>query len=173
MASLGASGIEVPISQALASSAILAGLESRANAVSPGHLLYGISPVAAELAEIPAFKPVLKSIKSWLIHVHTPHGSRRVGVIPLGFVDGYQPISQNSGARVLIAGHPIPIMGVSLEYMSLDLSDFDGAHVGDEVVLLGASGEEEITIDDLASWRGGLAYQVPMTFNRRLPCRYL
>ena len=179
--SLGASGIEVPISQALASSAILVGLESRANAICPGHLLYGISLVAAELAEIAAFKPVLKAIKSWLIHVHMPDRStgsgadrpQRVGVIPLGIVDGYQPISQNSGAKVLIAGHPIPIMGVSLEHMSLDLSDFDGAHVGDEVVLLGASGEEEITIDDVAAWRGSLTYQVLMTFNRRLPCRYL
>jgi alanine racemase len=174
LVSLEGAGIEIPTSQALASSGLLVGLKSRANAVCPGHLLYGISPVPPELAELGPFKPVLRSIKSCLIHVHEPGGTpSRVGVIPLGLVDGYLPPLPGSGAHVLIDGRPAPIKGPSLEYMSLDLSDHDTARVGDEVVLLGASGGAEITIEDVATWRGGFPHHVLMSFNQRLPCRYI
>ncbi len=185
LAALAADGIEVRMSQALASAAILAGVKSRATAVCPGHLLYGLSPVDARLAELTgaaAFRPVLKSIRSWLIHVHAPgpgagYGGggapARVGVVPLGLVDGYQSLRAGSGARALIGGRSVPILGVSLEYLSLDLSGLDSACEGDAVVLLGRSGDDEITLDDLAAWQGTLPHRVLMSLNRRLPCRYL
>lgn len=159
--------------------ALLVGLQSRANAICPGHLLYGRSPVLPGLAELGSFEPVLKSIKSCLIHVHMPqNGSprglpRRVGVIPIGVADGYQPIPSGAEGRVLIAGRSAPIIGVSLETMSLDLSDLDGARIGDEVVLLGASGDQRIAIDELASWQAGRPHRVLLAFDRRLPRRYL
>lgn len=178
--SLVRAGIEVPITQALASSALVAGLESRANAVCPGHLLYGVSPVASEVADIAPYRPILKSIKSRLIHVGpltTPdagdNAPARAGVLPLGLFDGYRPIAADSGACVLIAGARAPIKGPSLEHMVIDLSDFGDAHVGDEVVLLGKSGDEEITLSEVATWQGTLPYQILMAFDQRLPCHYV
>lgn len=50
--SLDAAGLEIPVPQALASSGLIAGLESRANAVCPGHLIYAISPVTPDVADI-------------------------------------------------------------------------------------------------------------------------
>ena len=139
--SLQATGIDVPISQAIASSGLLAGLQSRANAVCPGHLLYGVSSVAPKVAEIAPYRPVLRAIKSRLIHVgllkagmRDAGGGRvpsRVGVIPLGLADGYRPVVGGAEAYTLIAGRRAPIKGVSLEHMTLDLSDFEDARVGD------------------------------------------
>jgi alanine racemase len=179
--SLHAAGIDVPIAQALASSGLIAGLASRANAVCPGHLLYGLSPVEPEVAGIGPYRPVLRAITSRLIHVGTTHDAapglgdsapRRIGVLPLGLADGYRPIVA-PGASTLIAGRRAPIRGVSLEHMVLDLSDLADTSVGDEVVLLGRSGDGEITLGDLAAWQGTRPHQVLMAFDRRLPCRYL
>ncbi len=75
-------------------------------------------------------------------------------------------------AYTLINDRRAPIKGVSLEHMTLDLSDFEDARVGDEVVVLGQSGAEEITLYDIASWQGTRAHAVLMAFDRRLACRY-
>ena len=172
---LASAGIELGMTQALASSAILAGLSSRATAVSPGQLLFG-------LAAPPGFRPVLDSIRSWLIHVHAPGPASgfggagtatRVGVVPVGLVDGYPSLPPASGARALIGGCSVPVLGASLEYVSLDLSGFERARVGDEVLLLGRSGDDEIAIHDLAAWSGTLAYRLLVSLDRRIPCRYL
>lgn len=183
LASLEAAGIDVPISQAIASSGLFAGLQSRANAVCPGHLLYGVSSVAPDVAGIAPYRPVLAAIKSRLIHVGSlKSGMRdagagsvpsRVGVVPLGLADGYRPLVAEADAYTLIGGRRAPIKGVSLEHMTLDLSDFGDARVGDEVVVLGQSGEEEITLYDIASWQGTRAHAALMAFDRRLACRYL
>ena len=175
-------GIEVPVTQALASSTLLAGLESRANAVCPGHLLYGIPSVAPEVADIAPYRPVVSAIRSRLIHAGPLkagmrdsglNAPRRIGVIPLGLYDGCRPLLAEAPASVLIDGRRAPIKGVSLEHMSLDLTDFEDAAVGDEVVVLGRSGEDQITLADLAAWQGTRQHHVLMAFDRRLPCRYI
>jgi len=182
LGALTAAGIEVPVTQALASSCLLAGLPSRANAVCPGHLLYGISPVAAEVAPIAPYRSVLRAVKSRLIHVGPlkvgmrgagHNAPRQVGVLPFGLADGYRPLLPEQPAAVLIRGRRAPIKGVSLEHLTLDLSGFDDAQVGDEAVLLGQSGTESITVDDLARWQGTRPHHVLMALDRKLPQRHL
>ena len=176
-------GINVPISQANASSGLLSGITSRANTVCPGHLLFGISSVAPEVAPIAPYRPVLSAIKSRIIHVALlksgmrdapgANAPSRVGVIPLGLADGYRPLMLNASACVLIGGRRAPIKAISLEHMTLDLSDFEDTGVGDEVVLLGKSGKEEITIYEVASWQGTRSHHVMSALDRRLACRYI
>ena len=180
---LEAAGIEIPVSQALASSCMVAGLTSRANAVCPGHLLYGVPSIAPSVADTSSFRPVLRSIKSRLIHAGAPKAGmrgaaqsdtpRRIGVIPLGLADGYRAPAAGRSACALVAGERVPIRGVSLEHITLDLSGQPAAGVGDEVVLLGESGAESITLADLAEWQGTRMHQVLMAFDRRLPAQYV
>ena len=158
------------MTQALASSALLAGLESRANAVCPGSLLYGMSPVPKSVAIRDDLRPVVRAIKSRLIHIGEP---KRVGVIPIGLADGYRSLRASVSAHALIGGRRVPIRAVSLEYISLDLSDCEGARVGDKVVLLGRSGDEEIVLADIARWQGAAPHEVVMSFEGRLRARYL
>ena len=97
---------------------------------------------------------------------------RHVGVIPLGLADGYRPLLGEAGAHVLIDGRPIPIKGVSLEHITLDLTDCEDAEVGDEVVLLGQSGDRSITLMDLAGWQGTRPHHVMMALDGRMACQH-
>ena len=176
-------GIEVPVTQALASSCMVAGLTSLGNAVCPGHLLYGVASVAPSVADTSAFRPVLRSIRSRIIHAGPPKAGMRglperetpsrIGVIPLGLADGYRPVAAGRTAFALVDGARAPVRGVSLEHITLDLSARPDAGVGDEVVLLGESGGESISLADLAEWQGTRLHHVLMAFDGRLPARYL
>lgn len=172
-------GIQVPISQAIASSALLAGLKSQANAVCPGHLLYGLSPVGPEVASATEYRPVFSALKSLLIHVNTigegsqKVGVNRVGVLPLGISDGFSAIRVDQKAHALYQGRRVPILGVSLEHLTIDLSAESNAAVGDEVVLLGTSGAENITLPELAAWQGLRPHQALCAFDGRLRSKYL
>ena len=174
LVALEAAGVRVPVTQALASAGLLAGLRSRANAVCPGHLLYGLSPVTPSLVQAEAFRPVLAALKSRLIHVNRlgagslRTGVERIGVLPLGVSDGFGVIAPGQEAYALIGKNRVPILGVSLEHMTLDLSDCPGAAVGNEVVLLGPGSNGTITLTDLAQWQGLRPHQVLCAFDGRL-----
>ena len=179
---LEAAGIDVPITQAIASSTLLAGLTSRGNAICPGHLLYGVPSVEPAVADTSAFRPVLHSIKSRIIHAGRPKAGMRgagddlpehIGVIPFGLADGYRPTLPGQPAHALVRGARAPIRGISLEHITLDLTGQPDAGVGEEVVLLGASGDEAITLGDLAEWQGTRMHPVLMAFDRRVPAHYL
>ena len=179
---LEAAGIHVPVTQGLASSCMAGGLTSRGNAVCPGHLLYGVPSVAPSVADASAFRPVLRSIRSRLIHAGPPKAGMRgvperdapsrIGVIPLGLADGYRPPLAGRSAYALVAGERAPVRGLSLEHITLDLSALPAAAVGDEAVLLGESGGESISLADLAEWQGTRLHHVLMAFDRRLPAHY-
>ena len=180
---LDAAGIEIPVTQGLASSCMVAGLTSRANAVCPGHLLYGVPSTAPSVADTSAFRPMLRSIRSRIIHAGPPKAGMRglperdtpsrIGVIPLGLADGYRPAAPGCAPCALVDGARVPIRGVSLEHITLDLSARPAATVGDEVVLVGTSGGESIGLADLAQWQGTRLHHVLMAFDGRLPAHYV
>ncbi len=141
-----------------------------------------MNPVAEHLAVAGDYRPVVRAIKSRLIHIAEPddpgaptagaHPSR-VGVVPLGLADGYQTIRPDAQAYALLGGCRVRITGVALEYILLDLSDFDEASVGDEIVLLGKSGSHQIRLADIASWQGSPPHATLLAFEGRLQARYL
>ena len=95
-------GLAIPITQARASAALLAGIEDCCTAVSPGALIYGLSPVEPGLASPTGLRPVLARISTRLIQVSPWAGDRSpefasrhaarvrstTGVVPFGRVDG-------------------------------------------------------------------------------------
>ena len=71
--------------------------------------------------------------------------------IPVGYADGY-PRSLSNKGYVLIRGKRAPIIGrVCMDQMMVDVTEIDEAAFMDEVVLVGKSGREEITVDDLSA----------------------
>ena len=86
---------------------------------------------------------------------------------PLGLADGYRDVVPGETAFCLINGRRVRIRSISLEHLSLDLDPSDNASVGDEVILLGKSGEEEITLQSSALGDG--ATHVLMSLNGRMP----
>jgi alanine racemase len=184
LARLVRAGINPPVTQAWASSGLMAGLTDRCNAVCVGHLLYGLSPVDESIATIP-LQPVLASIKSRLIQVvdraagsevasaggYGGKNARKTGVVALGLGDGMRNARDGQTMSLLIKGRRAPVLGVSLEHMTLDLTAIESARTGDDVVIVGRSGGERNSFKDLARWFGCGELEAVMAFSKKLPVR--
>ncbi len=149
----------------------------------PGILLYG-SPPAKGWAAVASFKPVM-GFKSRVIQIRTvPTGTSvsygrtyitqeecTIATIPVGYDDGYSRLLSNNG-EALIRGRRVPVVGrVCMNLTMVDVSEVEGVAVGDEVVLLGAQGEERITAEEIATRIGTINYEVYCTIgksNRRV-----
>ncbi|MFH1843077.1 MAG: alanine racemase [bacterium] len=84
----------------------------------------------------------------------------RIAVLPLGYADGYPRLLSNR-AEVLIGGKRAPIRGrICMNLCMADVTHIETARVGDEVVLLGRQGEDEIRAEQLAEWAGTIPYEV-------------
>ncbi len=180
-------GLAPPVTQAGASASVAAGLPDRSNAVCVGHLLYGLSPFAdASVADVSAFKPVLAEVGSRLVQVSDhPQGSdiaiagsygirrgRRTGVAPVGAAQGLARPAPGSRPEALIRGRRAPILAVSLEHLTLDLSDVEDAAVGDAVLLLGGEGGAAIGLSEFAAWSGRRELDTVLALSGRLAAHY-
>jgi alanine racemase len=97
----------------------------------------------------------------------------RLAVLPVGYADGLSPRMANQGA-VLIHGCRAPVVGaVCMDMCMVDVTDIAGAEVGDEVVLLGRQGAEEITATELAAIHGSVPHEVLTSVSRRVPRFYV
>jgi len=68
---------------------------------------------------------------------------------------------------VLLRGRRIPILGrVSMDQTILDLRDIPNPEIGEEVVITGCQGEEEIRIEEIAEWAGTIPYEIACSFGK-------
>ena len=102
---------------------------------------------------------------------HTVRPSR-IATLPVGYADGYDRLLSNR-AQVLVRGRRVPVVGrVSMDLVTIDVTDVPTAAVGDEVVLLGADGAERITAEELAALAGTISYEVFCRVSARVPRLY-
>ena len=100
----------------------------------------------------------------------TTHDSR-LAVVSVGYWDGYDRRLSNQ-AHVLVHGQRAPVRGrVCMNLLVVDVSHIAQAQTGDEVILLGASGAERITAEQMAEWIGTIQYEVPTRIHARLARR--
>lgn len=150
-----------------------AGLLTRADThhdwVRPGIMLYGASPMAHGVACPVALKPVM-TLSSELIAVHRRRAGdavgyggsfvcdrdRRIGIVAIGYGDGY-PRHAPTGTPVLVNGKRCSLLGrVSMDMISIDLTDQPAAQTGDPVVLWG----EGLPLDEVAQRAGTIGYEL-------------
>ncbi len=92
----------------------------------------------------------------------------RIAVLPVGYGDGYLRSTQ-PGAEVLVRGRRIPLVGrVSMDAVTVDVTDLPGLDYSEEFVLLGSQGEETITAGELARRRNTIAWEVLTSMAQRL-----
>ncbi len=157
--SLGEDAEKIPFSQLANTPGSIALPEIRMSGVCPGRAMWGYSPLSRREAH-PDLKAPLVSWKSRLVHINEVLGGKfgekyaavkmetpkRIGIMAGGMGDGIS--SKLAGGYVLLHGRKCPVAStISLEHTILDLTDFPDAQVGDEIVILGLQGEEEITLD--------------------------
>jgi alanine racemase len=176
--------LQRPTAHMANSAALLRLPESHFDLVRPGLLLYGVypspfvprlegvSPVMAWKSRVVYFKVVppghpVSYGSTW----ESDHPVRMV-TIPVGYGDGYLR-SMSNASQVLIGGLRYPQVGtICMDQMMVNL-EWGTAYNGDEAVLLGPSGSECISVEDLAAWAGTVPYEVLTSINARVPRVYL
>lgn len=155
------------------------------NLVRPGITLYGSYPSIWFRDKID-LKPVM-TLKSEIIQVKRAAKGESVsyarkfiagrdsviGVVPIGYADGYPRHLSNIG-EVLVKGKMAKVAGiVCMDLFMVDITDIQGAGVGDEVVLWGGQGDSEISADELARRAGTISYELFCRVSGRVPRVYI
>jgi len=179
---LEARGVRVPIRLVAATPWVLRFPHTYLNAVDPGRMLYGIV-FPGETPPVP-LRPTLHALTTRVIALKElaprerfadrapfPVGApMRLGVIPMGAADGLRWLH---AGRVLVRGRSAPIVGApSLEHTRIDLTGVPDARVGDEAVVIGRQGDDEITAADVAAQRGLPQHHVATTVGPRIARTY-
>ncbi len=182
---LDAHGLRPPVRHVCNSAATMDLPEMHLEMVRIGIAMYGLRPSDEVEPSVP-IRPAL-SLKSHVARVRTlPPGSgisygltyvtkreTKVALVPVGYGDGYHRIVSNRGA-VLIRGRRAPILGrVCMDQFVVDVSEIPDVQEGDEIVLIGRQGEEEITADEVARWAETINYEVVTGLLPRAARRYL
>jgi alanine racemase len=155
------------------------------NTVRAGIAIYGLPP-SAEIHNKLDLRPAM-ALKSKIIYIkqvpagtsisygctYTTEHQTFIATLPLGYADGYSRLLSNK-AQVLINGRRRPIVGrVCMDQLMVDLGPVCDAAVGDEAVLFGRQGNEEITVTELADIIGTINYELVCGISLRVPRIYL
>lgn len=179
--------LDIPMKHCSNSAGIVEMPEANMDAVRAGIILYGLWPSAVVKADKKIdLEPVL-SLKSRIVYVKTvPEGQEisyggtfttirdtRVATICLGYGDGY-PRSLSNIGYVLVKGQRAPILGrVCMDQFMIDVTDIDAdICVGDKVTLIGKSGEEMISMEELGELSGRFNYELACDLGKRVPRIY-
>jgi alanine racemase len=150
--------------------------------VRPGLLLYGIVP--PPLAAMLALRPAL-SLHSRIVHVKgtrpgegTGYGlhsvsdvPRTIAIVPAGYADGLDR-RMAGRAFMLVRGKRVPVVGsVCMDMTMIDVTGLDVAP-GDEVVIVGAQGGEEIGMREIAASIGTIPYELLCRVGTRIERQY-
>jgi alanine racemase len=181
LAALEGAGLKPPLVHASNSAATLSLPEARFDMVRPGIALYGLHP-SAEVRLPEGFQPAL-TFKTQVAQVKdVPAGEcisygcafvtpteMRIAVIPVGYADGFRRAPANWG-EVLVRGKRAPLLGrVCMDQCIIDVSAIGGVTVGDEVVLIGQQGDEQLTAEAVAERLGTINYEVVSEILARVP----
>jgi alanine racemase len=132
----------------------------------------GIEPVMAVKARIAAIQKLNPGESVGYGMRYTAPSPRRIAVLPIGYGDGF-PRVRNLGCA-LIHGRRAPLVGgVSMDALTVDITDIPEAGNWDEAVLMGRQGGEEISAHEIAKLTNTVSYDVLAGWRARLPKIYL
>jgi alanine racemase len=131
----------------------------------------GIEPVMSIKARVAAFQNIVPGESVGYGMRFVASRPSRIAVVPIGYGDGY-PRIRNQG-WVLIHGQRAPLVGsVSMDALTVDVTGIRAVQLGDEVVVMGRQGSAEISVHELAAWKGSVSYDLLAGWRSRLPRVY-
>jgi alanine racemase len=160
------------------SAALLARPDARGGWLRPGLMLYGLSPFPNGTGADLDLRPVM-TLRTEIIAVKEVRAGETVGyggtwragrptrmaVVAAGYGDGY-PRSLPCGAPVLVNGRRAPLIGrVSMDMLSVDVTELDDVASGDPVVLWGAAG---LPVEEVAALAGTIPYELVCGVSQRV-----
>jgi alanine racemase len=133
----------------------------------------GTQPALALRASITHLKTVQKGATIGYGSLWQAPAAARVATVAIGYADGVHRARANRG-EVVVRGRRAPLIGmVSMDAITVDVSDVPGAQVGDAVTLIGRDGDEVITCEEVAEWSRTISYEVLTALGPRVERRYL
>jgi alanine racemase len=177
---LATAGLRPPYRHVANSAAVIGEPRAHLDLVRLGVAMYGLSP-GPKLAGRADLRPALslRSSVSMAKRVAAGEGisyglryrlqrESSIATVPVGYADGYSRLLTGK-AEVLIHGRRYPVAGVvCMDQFMVDCGD-DPVDPGDEVVLIGRQGDDELTADDVAAWMGTINYEVVCGLTGRVP----
>jgi alanine racemase len=154
---------------------------SHLDMVRPGLSLYGLTPFG-QPDRFLKLKPVL----SWKTKIaflkKVPSGfcvsygrtfvtskTSIIATLPVGYADGLNRLLSNRG-DVLVGGKRCPIVGrITMDMTMVDVTDVKGVSFGDEVVIIGTQGSDQIKTDELAKLQDTINYEITCNISSRVP----
>lgn len=176
-------GISIPVKHVGNSATLLDLPHMWLDLVRPGISIYGLYPsteVQKTIKLIPAhsFRTRIVFLKELSAGEYISYGRTyttikkrtKVASLPVGYADGYNRLLSNQG-HVLVRGKRVSVIGrVCMDQTMIDVTDLPQVEVGDEVVLWGRQGQEEITVEEIAEKIGTINYEiVHMPDKKRVP----
>jgi len=155
------------------------------DAVRPGIILYGLYPSEEVSKSIP-LKPAL-SWKSRITYVKRVERGEKIGysatyttdkpaviaTLPAGYADGFRRTLSNKG-EVLIKHTRAKVVGrVCMDQIMCDVTQIPNVKVGDEAVIIGKQGDDEITADEVADKSETISYEVLCGIGKRVKRIYI
>ena len=177
METVGRLGVDPGLRHACNSAGALNHPEYALDAVRCGIAIYG--------CEWPGTTPAL-ALRSVVTHVKTVDkgatvgygslwrapGAARVATVAIGYEDGVHRSRANRG-HVLVRGHRAPLIGmVSMDAITVDVSEVPGVQLGDVATLIGRDGDQVITAEEVAEWSGTISYEVLTSIGSRVERRF-
>lgn len=191
LAAVSAAGHVPPLTHVANSAGAIGVPAARRDMVRCGISLYGVAPTpaladrVAELTGGRRLRPVL-SLRTRVASVRDLDAGERpsygrlrplerrstVATAPVGYADGFPRRLFDAGGEVLIRGRRRPLAGaVTMDQILIDCGPVgdDPVEVGDEVVLIGRQGDDEVTADEWADLLGTISYEVLCDIGPRVP----
>jgi len=179
-------GMPIPIKHISNSAGVIDMPEMNLSMVRPGIMLYGVYPSAHVDRGAIDLRPVM-TLKARISFIKTlpedggisyglsyqGHSGQRVATIPVGYADGYTRLLSNIG-EVIIHGKKTRVVGtICMDQCMIDVTDIDEAEIGDEVILFGTDGINEIKVEEVAEKCGKISYELLCAIGRRVPRIYI
>ena len=155
--------------------------------VRPCIILYGLYPsvevnnTAIDLKPAMELKANVILVKDVEANVPVSYGrtyvtkdGAAVATLPIGYADGYSRLLSNRG-RVMINGEYAPIIGsICMDHCMVDVTGIKNTvKTGDEAVLIGSQGFNNITADEIANLTNTINYEVVCLIGKRIPRVYI
>ncbi|GGB80159.1 alanine racemase [Marinobacterium zhoushanense] len=174
----GSSGLAASLSN---SAAVMAWPTAHRNWLRPGMMLYGATPfmapqpVADQLQPAMTLSTEIIAIREVAVGERVGYGGTfvcerptRIGTIAMGYGDGY-PRHARNGTPVVVRGQRVPVAGrVSMDMMTIDLTDLPEARIGDRVELFG----KQLPASEVAPWCDTIPYTLVTCLTPRVPRYY-
>lgn len=180
-------GVKIPIRHCANSAAIIDMDSDFFNMVRPGVMIYGLYPGPDVDHSFPLRQ--IMTLKSKIVYLkevepgrsisygrtYIPKQKTIIATVPIGYGDGINRLLSNQG-EVLVKGYRVPIVGrVTMDQIMIDLGGLPASEkleLGEEIIIYGKQGQQEIKIDDVAQQLSTIPYEITCWINERVPRTY-